>query len=75
MVPSCDNTPMNTAKIVLESSGKLMTTLPFKPEEMQPGMEVNWHEEGRGWQMYTITEVVMSDSVALVYVRENRWGS
>lgn len=52
-----------------------MAQLPYKPEEMQPGMEVNWHEEGRGWQMYTITEVVMSDSVVLLYVRENRWGA
>lgn len=66
---------MNTAKIVLENSGKLVAQLPYKPDEMQPGMEVNWHEEGRGWQMFTITEVVMSDAVALVYVRENRWGS
>ena len=37
-------------------------------------MEVNWHEDGRGWQMFTITEVVMSKSVALVYVREKPLG-
>lgn len=63
------------AKIVLENSGKLIAQLPYDPEEMQPGKEVNWHEEGRGWQMYTITEVVPGSPVVLIYVRENRWGA
>ena len=63
------------AKILLENSGKLIAQVAYDPEEMQEGKELNWHEDGRGWQMYTITEVVPGTSVVLVYVRENRWGS
>ncbi len=64
----------STAKILLESTGRLLATLPYRPEDMQPGKEITWHEEGRGWQMFAILEVVHSADVALVFVRDQRWG-